>query len=470
MQRFACASLVPLLALLGCGDSTEGQSSAADSMPDVSGRMDASLTNLATPPDAADEIVGGDGDQEERRDSAEQEDSDTRGDDEPDVADASEADAHADRFFFEPIALEGEPLAITEMRFIPGTTDEFLLLDKAGTVRRYRLNGSSASLLGAYQVKGVYSEADCGLLSLAFDPHFADNHFVYLGYCVSLQYSTIARHTLTSGDGGSIDDGREIITVGDANAPAAWHNVGSIGFDSDGNLWAVFGDKALTGSSQDTKHNLGTLIRILPSLDDGGATPYTIPTTNPFFGDPTRSQAIYAYGLRSPWRATLDTKGRYWIGDVGESTFEEIDVVTAPNQNLGWPMWEGPCFDACGDTVPPVASWNRQLSDPRAMDDPLTEGDGRRVAWVGREYVDRGNDRYRSLLTGKMLYGDFCAGWVRAMSLGADGAIASDQRIGHLESVTSWDQADDGYLYAVTYGSCYAFPYQRGGMWRLRGD
>jgi glucose/arabinose dehydrogenase len=241
-----------------------------------------------------------------------------------------------------------------------------------------------------------------------------------------------------------------------------------MGFDPEGNLWAVFGDKALTGTSQDTQHNLGTLIRIVPRRDDSGASPYTVPQSNPFVGDPLRSPAIYAYGLRSPWRAALDSHGRYWIGDVGEATFEEIDVVTAPNQNLGWPMWEGPCSDQCGDTLPPVASWNRSLADPRALDDPRTEGDGRRVAWVGREYVDRGKDRYGAHLTGKMLYGDFCAGWVRAMSLDSGGKVASDEHLAHLQSVTSWDQAEDGYLYAVTYGNCYAFPYQRGGMWRLR--
>jgi hypothetical protein len=459
------AWLIALL-LAGCSDSAEDPTDAvivdARTTSDVSMGAEASLSDRSTPPDASNDDVDGDR-------NADRIESDRPEQDETVDADAAKGDARGDDFFFEPIALEGDPLAITEMRFIPGKSDEFLLLDKVGTVRHYRLDGSSATLLGSYDVKGVYSEADCGLLSLAFDTHFADNHFVYLGYCISLQYSRIARHTLTTGDGGSIDEGQEVITVGDSNAIAAWHNVGSMGFDPEGNLWAVFGDKALTGSSQDTTHNLGALIRIAPTTGEGGAVPYTIPSSNPFFGDSTRSQAIYAYGLRSPWRATLDTQGRYWIGDVGESTFEEIDVVTAPNQNLGWPMFEGPCFDSCGDTVPPVASWSRLLSDPRAMDDPLTEGDGRRVAWVGREYVDRGSDRYASLLTGKMLYGDFCAGWVRAMGLGPDGAIASDLRIGHLEGVASWDQADDGYLYAVTYGSCYAFPYQPGGMWRLRG-
>jgi glucose/arabinose dehydrogenase len=404
------------------------------------------------------------------RDADKDQDTDQDGDqdhevDEPDVV---MSDAHADSFSFEPIGLEGDPEAVTEMRFIPGAPDQFLLLDKVGTVRHYRLDGSAATLLGSFAVNGVYSEADCGLLSVAFDPDFVKNRFIYFGYCISRQYSRISRHTLVAADGGAIDDGVEIITVGDASAMVAWHNVGSMGFDADRNLWAVFGDKALTGSSQDTRHDLGTLIRIIPGLDDSGAASFTVPKSNPFVGDPTRSEAIYAYGLRSPWRAALDSHGRYWIGDVGEGKFEEIDVVTAPNQNLGWPMWEGPCFDECDDTLAPVAFWNRSPSDPRALDDPRTEGDGRRVAWVGREYVDRGNDRYGARLTGKMLYGDFCAGWVRAMSLDSSGAVVSDERLGHLQSVTSWDQAEDGYLYAVTYGNCYAFPYQRGGMWRLR--
>jgi hypothetical protein len=156
-SRVASIGLVTFLPFVGCGESIDAQKGDAVSSPDVSTQVDASVANVATPSDATDEDVDG-------RD-AEQQDSEVRDNDEPDIADAfdaSEADTSANRFSFEPIALEGEPLAITEMRFIPGAADEFLLLEKPGTIRHYRLTGSSASLLGSYRVNGSTPKRTAG--------------------------------------------------------------------------------------------------------------------------------------------------------------------------------------------------------------------------------------------------------------------------------------------------------------------
>src|SRR5690606_5471629 len=99
---------------------------------------------------------------------------------------------------------------------------------------------------------------------------------------------------------------------------------------------------------------LGSLVRVVPS--EGGG--FTVPGDNPFAGEAGKSGAVWAYGLRSPWRATLDARGRYWIGDVGEATHEEVTLVRGPGENLGWPSIEGPCGDDCGDTTPPLVSWD----------------------------------------------------------------------------------------------------------------
>src|ERR1700761_9134385 len=59
---------------------------------------------------------------------------------------------------------------------------------------------------------------------------------------------------------------------------------------------------------------------------------------------------ILIRGLRNPWRWTFDhATGDMYIGDVGQDTYEEVDVIPAanidgaPNQavNLGWSMFEG---------------------------------------------------------------------------------------------------------------------------------
>ena len=54
---------------------------------------------------------------------------------------------------------------------------------------------------------------------------------------------------------------------------------------------------------------------------------------------------IYAKGLRNPWRFSFDrSTGALWIGDVGQSAWEEIDYLRPgrpAGANFGWNGYEG---------------------------------------------------------------------------------------------------------------------------------
>jgi glucose/arabinose dehydrogenase len=85
----------------------------------------------------------------------------------------------------------------------------------------------------------------------------------------------------------------------------------------------------------------GSIVRIDPATGAGAPG-------NPLADDAKpNARRIVAYGLRNPFRFTFRPgAGDLWIGDVGESTWEEINRVPAIGEgaelhNFGWPCYEG---------------------------------------------------------------------------------------------------------------------------------
>ena len=97
---------------------------------------------------------------------------------------------------------------------------------------------------------------------------------------------------------------------------------------------------------------LGSVLRIDVDRKDGRKE-YAIPVDNPFVDDHDVKPEIYAYGLRNPWRCSLDRgdretgegRGRIFCGDVGQEKVEEVNIIEAGG-NYGWNAFEGDnCFD-----------------------------------------------------------------------------------------------------------------------------
>jgi hypothetical protein len=369
-------------------------------------------------------------------------------------------------FRFEQIQLENAPEAITEIAFVPGA-NELLVLNKTHTVHHYRLDdgATSASMLGSFEVPGVDETADCGLLSIAFDPGFVTNRLVYFGACDSPTHSRITRHELDRTDYESV--GRTtslVIRVGSDSAEKAWHNVGSMGFDPDGNLWALFGDKVTAADSQDLTTALGKAIRITPDRIAAGFQPAP---ANPFYGMTDRDESIVAIGFRSPWRGALDDKGRLWVGDVGNTEFEEVNVSRFAAENFGNSIAEGPCLASCEGLADPITYWGRESDHRYVIEDPLVIPAVRRSVWVGGVYPRTvAVDRYAGRMFDRVLVGDFAGGWIRLLGLDDTDALVYDKAAGHLEAASSWSVGPDGYLYASSYGSALAWPYKTGAVYR----
>jgi glucose/arabinose dehydrogenase len=372
--------------------------------------------------------------------------------------DASSDDGPAGPFAlqFQEIEVEGGLAFATELKFLPtapGADAELLVLGKEGDVSHLRVQGDGAVRLGTFTVPGVYSTSDCGLISLAIDPEFADNGFIYVGICESQTESTILRLAFTPADYAAIGASAvEIMRVGEPLADRPWHNVGAMGFDDTGAMWALFGDKRRPENGQDLDDDLGAVVRILPShAPEGGHAPAP---DNPFLGMDGIDPDVWAYGLRSPWRGTLDAAGRLWIGDVGANDVEEVNVVARAGENFGWSDHEGPCVDACTGVRDPVVAWPHDEVTQYMLDDADVVNTNGAVAWVGIEHRPGASDPYGGELAGKVLFGDFCLGYVRALAIDDDGVAVADTHVGHLAHASAWDQGPDGFLYVTTFGSC----------------
>ena len=122
------------------------------------------------------------------------------------------------------------------------------------------------------------------------------------------------------------------------------HDGGGLVFGHDGMLYISSGDG--TGDSDDwvTGQDLsdlnGGILRINVDQPDG-ARAYSVPNDNPFIGLKDVRPENWAYGLRNPWRLTIDQKtGQVWVGNNGQDFWETAHLVRR-GENYGWSVYEG---------------------------------------------------------------------------------------------------------------------------------
>jgi glucose/arabinose dehydrogenase len=302
----------------------------------------------------------------------------------------------------------------------------------------------------------VLLHVDCGLLALELDPEWETNHFVYFGHCAA---GYVTRITRIAFDGGNYREAASTssvvidIPMPEGTGPSMNHNIGTIGFEPDGTLWALIGDKG-TEEGQNPDRFTASLIRIVPDRTPTGSG--YVPAEGNAFPEGEGLPELYAKGLRYGWRATRDSLGRFFVGDVGGSAHEEVNLVTAPGQFFGWRLCEGPCAEPMPEQTEPLVSWPHvEDGHPYIEDDPEALATTRHVAWVGLQY-GASPDRYDGMLTDRIVFGDMCLGWIRMLRVDAAGELVEDVPIAHLAHVTDWVPGPDGYVYTTTFGSCNA--------------
>lgn len=338
----------------------------------------------------------------------------------------------------------------------PGDSSRWFVAEQNGVIRVFdnsaNASGSAPFLDIAARVDSSSGEA--GLLGFAFHPGFPAVPEVFVSYTATGPgsgvplVSRISRFYSVNG-GISLDPLSEEILLrvpqDDFN-----HNGGHLAFGSDGYLYAGFGDGGGAGDPNDNSQNTGNLLGTIVRIDVDGGTPYAIPPANPFSANPACNNGpssmaapscpeIFAWGLRNPWRFSFDsTTADLWVGDVGQTAWEEINRVTAGG-NYGWNDREGAhCFQpasGCATTsLDPVAEYGRSAGQS------VTGG-----------YVYRGSTV--PALAGRYVFADFVAGRIFAIAADSQPTVAPAILLETGMNISTFASDVAGELYVVDYAT-----------------
>ncbi len=296
--------------------------------------------------------------------------------------------------------------------------------EKGGAIKVF--NGGV--LQGVAATIACSTDSERGVLGLAFDPNFTTNHFVYVYYTTngaSLNAPPTPKNRVSRflEMGGSLVGGSETILLDQIPSDAGNHNAGCLRFGIDGKLYIATGDG---GSDSSNSQNFGTLAgKILRINPDG-----TVPSDNPFVGQPPKRPEIFMYGLRNPFRfAFRPGTNVIYVADVGQNTWEEVNVGL-PGGNYGWPTHEG--VAGAPGFVDPVHAYNH---------------DGQGASITGGCFV---GNRWPVDFQSRYLFGDYVLGELRWLQVDGANQFVSNGPFMSLSGPVDFTLGSDGALYVLS--------------------
>jgi glucose/arabinose dehydrogenase len=329
-------------------------------------------------------------------------------------------------------------------------TGRLFVVEQGGRIQIIQSNGTRAGtpFLDVTGRAGFVSGGETGLLGLAFHPQYAQNRRFFVNYTRTMGgqlQSVIAEFTASAANTNFADAGTETILF-ILDQPFSNHNGGGLAFGQDGFLYIAFGDGGSGGDPQCNAQNinvlLGKILRIDVDSPRAAGLNYAIPQSNPFVNQNGREE-IWLYGLRNPFRFSFDSaNGNLWIGDVGQDTYEEVDLLT-PNQggaNMGWNIREGThafpgtTCSQTGDTLTdPIYDYDHSAGDETVIGGHVYHG------------------QKISALAGIYVFGDFISG--RLWTLTESGPIWTRTLLlsTAANDLSAIGQDQNGELYVVRY-------------------
>ena len=343
-----------------------------------------------------------------------------------------------------PLGLSGvaQPIAFAQPDDGSG---RLFVVSRSGNIYIYR-TGTGTVDPTPYLSVPVSTTSEQGLLGIALHPDFASNGRFFVQHTRAAGGSNIGtaadqltvEYTAVPPSTDVVDPStrRVLLTIGDM---ASNHNGGALQFGPDGYLYISMGD----GGPQNNPHGfaqclwrkpadsnpancapgtppnyalLGKILRIdvdgttpnasaeLCGTTTGQTAQYRIPADNPHVASGNTCDEIYHNGLRNPFRFSFDREtGDMLIGDVGQGTWEEVDLIpaSAGAQNLGWSACEGRqtfpggAANSCMFGMLPILNYNHGAVSPASSKCSIT-----------------GGYRYRGPINefrGMIVYADYCS-------------------------------------------------------------
>ena len=315
----------------------------------------------------------------------------------------------------------------------------------------------------------VFESWEKGLLGLEFHPDYAENGFFYLFY-TSLIDSTvntvISRFSVDSLDIDKADSESEFRLLAIPNTSII-HFGGTLQFGIDGYLYISRGDggtdrptpwdyDGIISEAQNLNSLLGAILRI--DVDNpSDELNYGIPADNPLFGNTDGfREELWAWGLRNPWRFSIDSiSGAIWAGDVGQYTYEEVNLIEKGN-NYGWNIVEG--YECFSDSE----------CDTTGLTPPVYVYDHTENCAITGGYVYHGSSIPE--LEGAYIYGDFCSGKIWALTH-ENGEIQSNILLNDSDIfISSFGLDDSKELYVTAHFNGHIFKISRGTIGIERGQ
>ncbi len=243
---------------------------------------------------------------------------------------------------------------------------------------------------------------------IAFHPDFKLNGYCYIGSAEPAHPDgarcLITRYTLRSGPS---DEG---VTIEPESArtiiawPSNGHNGAAVAFGPDGMLYVTTGDGTVRRDTDEVGQRLDTLrskvLRIDVDHPDAGKM-YSVPVNNPFVDTPGAMPETWCYGLRNPWRISIDAaSGQIWVGNNGQDAWEQVYLIQRGG-NYGWSVYEGGHLFIADRQPGPTPILPPTFEHPHSEARSLTGG----LVYRGRRHAS---------LIGAYLYGDYSTGKIWA--------------------------------------------------------